>query len=157
MTAVSQDLVYAVRVLRKKPGFTLIAAMTLALGIGANTTIFSLIDGVLLRPLPYPHPERLVSLWTSYPASQGLPDIFSPPNYLDLAEMTKTFEAAGSYDNANFTLSDAGNAESSAESNAESIPGLRMSASMSRVLGITPQFGRWFTPEEDDGGRTWCC
>jgi putative ABC transport system permease protein len=131
--------------LLKNPGFTFIAVMTLALGIGANTTIFSLIDGVLLRPLPYPNPDRLVNLWASYPASQGQPDIFSAPNYLDLAARTKTFEAVGSYDNAAFTLAGDGQPES--------LPGLRMSASMSRVLGITPQIGRWFTPEEDDGGQ----
>jgi putative ABC transport system permease protein len=145
MNMLKQDFVYAVRVLLKKPGFTLIAVITLALGIGANTAIFSLIDGVLLRPLPYPHPDRLVNLWTGYPASLGQPDIFSPPNYLDVASRSKTFEAVGAYDNAAFTLAGDGQPES--------LPGLRMSSSMSGVLGITPQLGRWFTPEEDDGGQ----
>ena len=118
--------------------------LTLALGIGANTTMFSLIDGVLLKPLPYPNPDRLVSLWTSYPASQGQPDIFSPPNYLDVAMRTRTLEAVGAYDTVNFTLASDGPPES--------ISGSVLSASMTRVLAIQPQVGRWFTNEEDDSG-----
>jgi len=81
MDTLRQDFVYACRVLARKPGFTAIAALTLALGIAANTTIFSLVSGVLLRSLPFPDPDRLVRLWTSYPvASNGEPDVFSPPN-----------------------------------------------------------------------------
>ena len=138
-----QDLAFAVRVLLRKPGFTWIAALTLALGIGANTTIFSLIDGVLLKPLPYPNPDRLLNLWTSYPASQGQPDIFSAPNYLDVAAQSRTLESVGAYDTANFTLAGDGLPES--------IQGTVLSASMARVLGIVPQMGRWFTAEEDEG------
>jgi len=145
MTALQQDLAYALRVLRKKPAFALISVLTLALGIGANTTIFSLIDGVLLRPLPYPHPERILNLWTSYPSSHGQPDIFSAPNYLDLAARARTLAAAGAYDSASFTIENGGLPES--------LPGERLSASMSRVLGLTPQVGRWFTPEEDESGQ----
>jgi len=146
MRVLQRDLAYALRVLLKRPGFALICILTLALGIGANTTIFSLIDGVLLRPLPYPHPERLLSLWTSYPASPGQPDIFSAPNYLDLAARTRSLEAVAAFDNANFTLS--GNGQP------ESLAGLRMTASLSRVLGLDPRIGRWFTPQEDDGGQS---
>lgn len=145
MEILRQDLLYGLRVLVKRPGFMLVASLTLALGIAANTTIFSLIDGVLLRGLPYPQPDRLLSLWTSYPASNGQPDIFSPPNYLDVAERSRTLEAVGGYDGANFAFAGDGQPES--------IPGLRMSASMSRVLGVMPQLGRWFTPEEDDSGQ----
>ena len=137
-----QDLLYALRVLAKRPGFTLAAAFTLALGIAANTTIFSLISAVLLRPLPYPHADRLVSLWTSYAASNGQPDIFSAPNYLDVAAQSRTFEAVGAYDTSSFTLA--------GEGQPEYIPGATMSASMARVLGIDPQLGRWFTQQEDD-------
>ncbi len=140
-----RDLRHAFRVLLKKPGFTSIAILTLALGIGANSTIFSLIEAVLLRPLPYAHPERIVNLWTSYPASQGQPDIFSPPNYLDVAARSRTFEAVGAYDTGSFTLASAGQPEN--------LAGLRMSASMSRVLGVEPQIGRWFTQAEDDAGE----
>jgi len=145
MDTLSQDVTYALRVLVKRPGFTLIAALTLALGIAANTTIFSLIDGVLLRPLPYPQADRLLSLWTSYPASNGQPDVFSPPNFLDVAARSRTLEAVGGYDDASFALAGSGQPES--------IPGERMSASMGRVLGVAPQLGRWFTAEEDESGQ----
>ena len=145
MGTLSQDVVYALRVLGKRPGFTLIAALTLALGIAANTTIFSLIDGVLLRALPYPEADRLLSLWTSYPASNGQPDVFSPGNFLDVAARSRTLEAVGGFDDANLALSGAGEPES--------LPGERITASMARVLGIAPQLGRWFTAEEDDSGQ----
>jgi predicted permease len=143
MDTLRQDLTYAVRVLARRPGFTLAAALTLALGIAANTTIFSLIDGVLLRPLPYPHSERMLSLWTSYPASHGEPDIFSAPNYLDVAARTKTLDAVAAYTQFSFTLAGSGQPEY--------IPGMRTTASMSRVLAVEPQLGRWFTREEDEG------
>jgi putative ABC transport system permease protein len=145
MDTVRQDLTYAVRILARRPGFTLAAAFTLAMGIAANATIFSLIDGVLLRPLPYPHSERMLSLWTSYPASHGEPDIFSAPNYLDLAARTKTLDAAAAYTQFSFTLAGGGQPEY--------IPGMRTTASMSRVLAVEPQLGRWFTREEDEGGQ----
>ncbi|MBZ5618673.1 MAG: ABC transporter permease [Acidobacteriia bacterium] len=145
MDTLRQDLLYGLRVLRRKPGFTLVASLTLALGIGANTTIFSLIDNVLLRPLPYPQADRLLSLWTSYPASNGQPDIFSPPNYLDVAARSRTLDAVGASTQMNFALAGAGQPEN--------IAGLRLSASMSRVLGVSPQLGRWFTAEEDESGQ----
>src|SRR5260370_9696505 len=141
MSILRQALAYALRVLAKRPGFTLVAAFTLGLGIAANTTIFSLINGVLLRPLPYPHADRLVTLWTSYPAAKGQPDVFSAPNYLDVAARSQTLEAVGGYTDFSFTLAGDGPPEY--------IPGIRMSASMSRVLGVQPQLGRWFTAEED--------
>jgi putative ABC transport system permease protein len=145
MAILFQDLTYALRMLVKRPGFTTMAVFTLGLGIAANVTIFSLISAVLLRPLPYPHANRVVSMWTSYPASNGQPDIFSPPNYLDIAGRAKSFEAVGAYNPFSFTI--AGNGEP------EFIPGVQMTASMGRVLGVEPQIGRWFTQEEDDTRR----
>ncbi|HEV3198179.1 MAG TPA: ABC transporter permease [Bryobacteraceae bacterium] len=144
MDTLRQDLQFALRVLRKKPGFTLVASLTLALGIAANTTIFTLIDGVLLRPLPYPEASRLLTLWTSYAVSNGQPDVFSPPNYFDVAARSRTLEAVGAYDDMNFALAGAGQPEN--------IPGERLTASMSRVLGVSPQLGRWFTAAEDESG-----
>src|ERR1041385_16124 len=137
MLTLRKDLVYALRMFAKRPGFTVAAVLTLALGIAANSTIFSLISAVLLRPLPFPHADRLMTLWTSYPASNGQPDIFSAANYLDLAARNKSFEAVGLYDGSSFTL--AGDGEPGY------IPGAVMSASMARVLRIDPQIGRWFT------------
>ncbi len=141
MGTLGQDLAYALRVLSKRRGFAVAAALTLALGIAANTIIFSLISAVLLRGLPFPQSDRLISLWTIYPASDGQRDIFSPPNYVDVAARSTTIEAAGGYDTTSFTLAGTGDPEY--------IPGVRMTASMSRVLGIAPQIGRWFTAEED--------
>jgi len=146
MGTLRQDFAYAFRMLARRPGFTFAAALTLALGIAANTTIFSLISAVLLRPLPYPNADRLVTLWTSYPESPGRLDIFSPPNYLDVAARNRSFEAVGGYDQASFTL--AGDGEP------EYVPGLNMTASMSRVLGMEPRVGRWFTADEDEGNQT---
>jgi putative ABC transport system permease protein len=145
MDTLRQDLSYAIRGLRKKPGFTLVASLTLALGIAANTTIFTLIDGVLLRALPFPQPGRLVSLWSSYPILRGQLDVFSPPNYLEVAARAHTLDAVGAYTDVNFALAGAGQPEN--------IPGERFSASMSRVLGISPQLGRWFTAAEDESGE----
>lgn len=145
MDTLRRDLVYAIRTLLRKPGFTTIAVLTLALGIAANTAIFSLISGVLLRPLPYPHAERLVNLWTADPATQLKPDIFSPGNFLEVQAQSRTLEAVGAYTEFSFTLAGAGEPEY--------FPGIKMSASTSRVLGIAPQLGRWFTAEEDDGNQ----
>jgi putative ABC transport system permease protein len=142
MDTLRRDFIYAVRVLLRKPGFTAIAVLTLALGVAANSAIFSLINGILLRPLPYPHSERLVNLWSIYASSQGQHDIFSPANFLDVQSRTRTLEAVGAYTEASFTLSGAGQPEF--------FPGIFMSASVSQVLGIKPQLGRWFTAQEDD-------
>jgi putative ABC transport system permease protein len=144
MTTLRQDIVYAWRVLSRKPGFTVITALTLALGIAANTTMFSLISGVLLRPLPFPDSQLLVRLWTSYPvASNGEPDVFSPGNWVDVAARAKALEAVGAYTTSNFTVT--------RTTRPESVEGLRMSASMARVLAVSPRLGRWFTDLEDNG------
>jgi hypothetical protein len=127
MDTLRQDLAYAFRVLLRRPGFTLIAGLTLAVGIAANTAIFSLVNAVVLRPLPFPHAERLVALWTSYPASNGQPDIFSPLNYLDVANRVQTFQAVGGFTGSAFTLVGAGDPEN--------IPGAKMTASM--ALGVS--------------------
>ncbi|HEY1336613.1 MAG TPA: ABC transporter permease, partial [Bryobacteraceae bacterium] len=145
MNTIRQDFAFAIRLLVRRPGFTIVAALTLAVGIAANTVIFTLVNGVALRPLPFPHPERLVSLWSIYASSNGQPDIFSPPNYLDVAARAKTLDAAGGYDEINFALAGAGEPES--------VAGVRMTASMTRVLGVPPQLGRWFTEAEDRGGE----
>ena len=89
MTGFRQDLRYAFRGLRQRPGFTLVAVLTLALGIGANTAIFSVVNGVLLRPLPYERPERLVMIW-GHRNQEPLAEL-SVPEYWDLRERTRSF------------------------------------------------------------------
>jgi hypothetical protein len=100
-----QDLRYAVRMLLKKPGFTIIAVLALALGIGANTAIFSVVNAVLLRPLPYQQPDRLVMLWQKLGGATAYPQIpCSAPDYLDYRDQTHTLENVAAFENANFTL-----------------------------------------------------
>src|SRR5918999_2347997 len=110
MSTLFLDLRYAVRSLRRQPGFTAVAALTLALGIGANTAIFSVVNGVLLTPLPYKDPERLVTLWESTRDMQQI--VVSYPNYLDWKTRTRTFEDIAVYNRyEDFNLTGRGNAE----------------------------------------------
>src|SRR5512135_1164869 len=95
MDALLQDIRYAARTLLKSPGFTVSAVLTLALGIGANTAIFSVVEGVLLRSLPYRAPERLVMLWENHPQDGAPRSPFSPANYTDLRAQTESFESLG--------------------------------------------------------------
>src|SRR5215469_2844136 len=90
-----QDVRYGLRMLAKNPGFTGVAVLTLALGIGANTAIFSVVESVLLRPLPYDHPESLVEIWNTYAGFQ--PVGLSPGDYADWHRQAKSFSAMGAY------------------------------------------------------------
>jgi hypothetical protein len=89
----TQDLRYALRAMRKSPGFTLTAVLSLVLGIGANTAIFTVVNAVLLRPLPFPEPDRLVQLWESKPSKGYFRNVVNPFNFLDWRERTHSFEA----------------------------------------------------------------
>ena len=93
MRAIGQDLRYAIRLLVKQPGITAIAILTLALGIGANTAIFSAVNAVLLRPLPYPEPDRLMMVWEKRPAEGVLDNVVAAGDFLDWAKMNTTFES----------------------------------------------------------------
>ncbi len=132
------DLKHAVRTLLKRPAFTLVAVLTLALGIGANTAIFSVVNGVLLRPLPYPEPDRIVRLWEQSPA--GNPLAVSHPNFLDWRQRATSFEAIAEY--AGDTETVLGGSE----------PVFAQAYSVSdgffRVFGIAPAIGRTFVAEE---------
>src|SRR6201997_5844952 len=90
-----KDIRYVVRNLARTPGFAAIAVLTIALGIGANTAIFSVVENVLLRPLPYNHPESLVEIWNSYPGFQTVG--ISAGDYMDYHRLAKSFSAMGAY------------------------------------------------------------
>ena len=97
MDSILQDLRHAVRGLARTPGFTLVTVLTLALGIGANTAIFSIVNGVILRPLGYPKPEQLMYLTSRFPA-QGFDEFWvSPPEFFEFREINQSFSAVGAY------------------------------------------------------------
>src|ERR1700691_4106507 len=126
-----QDLRYAVRMLLKKPGFTMIAILALALGIGANTAIFSVVNAVLLRPLPYRQPDRLVMLWQRLAGATAYPQLpCSAPDYLDYRDQTQTLENVAAFNTASFTLR--------TPSGSERVSGTQVSANMFPLLGIAP-------------------
>jgi putative ABC transport system permease protein len=147
MKNVLQDLRYAARALRKSPGFTAIAALTLALGVGANSAIFSVVNAVMLRPLPFAEPDRLVRVWESN-VERGWPTFAtSHPNFLDWRAQAGSFESLAAMQNAGFTWS--GNGE------AEIILGLNVTATFLPTLNVSPAIGRNFLDEEDrPGGNT---
>ncbi|HEY3704825.1 MAG TPA: ABC transporter permease [Terracidiphilus sp.] len=140
----TRDIRYAIRQLRKSPGFALTAVLTLAFGIGATTAIFSVVEGVLLRPLPFPHSQALMAAGDEL---EGAPFAGGPS--VPAAEMlqymrdTRAFSAMGGYRETNYELSGAGEP---AQVNAS-----RMTASMFPTLGVSPALGRVFTQEEDQG------
>jgi predicted permease len=144
MDGFRQDLAYAVRVLFKSWTVTLIAVATLALGIGANTAIFSVVNSVLLRPLPFPNSDRIVYILEKLPGfSTSIP--MNATDYNAFRERQQTFEQMGVYGNKHFDLSGTGTPER--------ITGARASASVFPLLGVSPILGRTFTQEEDDSGH----
>jgi predicted permease len=137
----SQDLRYGVRMLLKNRGFTLVAILTLALGIGANTAIFSVVNAVVLRPLPYPNAERLVRC--DWQLEKGDIGAVTALVFAYWKEHTRAFEAAAGYAGINSGFNLAGGAE------ARRVRGLQVSEGFFRVLGVGPVIGRGFLPEED--------
>ena len=150
MTTLFQDLRYALRQLRRSPGFTLVAVLTLALGIGANTTIFSVMNATILKKLSFPDPDRLVLVWQTYGKGPDNYSIVSAPNYWDFERQNHVFEGIALFDSAGrgYNLSTGG---SNAEP--EQVSGLRVSANFFRVLGVQPFLGRTFLPEEEIRGK----
>jgi len=134
------DVRFALRALRKKPGFTLVAVLTLALGVGANTAIFSVVNGVLLRPLPYPKPDRLVAIWQNDLAHGILKNTVSVPNFLDWKAESDVFDAMATWRNNAVTLG-AGTAPVRVRTGA-------VSADFFEVMGVAPVVGRTFLPDE---------
>jgi len=139
-----QDLRYGARMLSKTPGFTLIAILTLTLGIGANTAIFSVINGVLLSALPYPQPEQLAMVWCDN-RRQGIPDdITSYPNFVDWRDRNKTFQGMAGMTSSNVHLTGVGEPEE--------ILAAFVSINFFQVIAVNPTLGRGFTAEEERPG-----
>src|ERR1700733_14131926 len=137
------DVRYALRILRKSPGFTSIAILTLALGIGANTAIFSVVQGVLLAPLAYSQPDRLVLVW-QYNLTLKHPISVSYPDFLDWEREARSFQQMAAYDSQDRNLT--------APGTPEHLNGEEISSGFLSTLGIKPILGREFSPEEDKQG-----
>src|SRR5262245_35345183 len=139
-----QDLRYGARTLRTQPGFTLIAALTLGLGIGANTAIFSVVNGVLLRPLPFPEPERILSVWATDARRGQDRRVVSYPNFADWQAQQSVFERIAAFEETSATLTGAGEPEQ--------LRGVNVSAALFPLLGARPALGRWFSEQGAQGG-----
>ena len=137
-----QDLRYGVRMLLKNPGFTAVIVLTLALGIGANAALFSVVNGVLLNPLPFPQPDQLITLHQSKPnfATGAIPY----PNFRDWQKENQTFSMMAISRGVSFSMFGAGEAEQ--------VDGRRVSADFFSVYGVKPALGRTFAPGEDEPG-----
>ena len=140
MDALLRDVRHAIRNLRRTPGFALITIVTLALGIGANTAIFSVVNAVILRPLGYPQPERLVFISSQFPKMAFDQFWVSPPEFLELQERTRAFSAVGAFatNQANLTATD----------RPRRVNNGIVSAELFKLLGVSPMFGRAFEPSE---------
>ncbi|AGY60600.1 ABC transporter permease [Gloeobacter kilaueensis] len=145
LQVLQQDLRYGWRMLIKNPGFTAVAVLTLALGIGANTAIFSVVNAVLLRTLPYPEPEQLVQVFESQ-LQQGLEKgAVSPPNYLDWRQQNRVFTNIAVYNTDQFSFKSG--------SQPERLNGAFISADFFKTLGVRPLLGRDLSPEEEKTGH----
>jgi putative ABC transport system permease protein len=143
MRDLAQDTRHAVRSLRRAPGFTIVAVLTLALGIGANAAMFSVLNTFLIRPLPYQQPDRLVRVFRTSIHSQSWPH--SVANYIDHRGRNTVFERAVAYNFLPQSLT-------SDEQPAEGLLALAVTADFFPALGVPPRLGRWFTAEEDQPG-----
>ncbi|MFN8652965.1 MAG: ABC transporter permease [Gemmatimonadales bacterium] len=141
-----QDLQVAWRGLRRTPGFTLVALLTLALGIGANSAIFGVVRSVLLRPLPYPEPGQLVQLWTDYSAQNGRaePEWLTPPDFTDWRAQNRSFSGMAAYDGWGPDLT--------GEGDPVALGGLAVGGDYFSLLGVAPALGRTLTTPDDDPG-----
>jgi putative ABC transport system permease protein len=149
MNGLWQDVRYGLRQMRKSPGFTAVAVITLALGIGANTAIFSVVNGVLLRPLAFRDPDQLVRIWHTPPQTSfpGIPTFaVSPANYLDWQSQNHVFEQVSIAGYHGFTLSGV--------DKPEQLDGSGVSANFFSTLGVQPMLGRVFTQDEDQPGHS---
>ena len=138
-----RDVRLAIRSLTKAPGFALAAILTLALGVGATSAIFSVVNGVVLRPMPYPDSESLVMVWEITPQSGQFS--VAPANFFDWRQQATTFEGLAALGNSDVTLQ--------GPNGPEQVPAAFVSANFFKVMGVRPALGRGFTPEEETPGR----
>ena len=143
MDSFAKDLRYGIRMLGKRPGFSAVAVLALALGIGANTAIFSVVNAVLLQALPFKDPDQLVMLWEKPPRS--LRNVVSAGNFLDWRDHSQNFEQMAAVTGESFNLSDV--------SEPEQILVVKASANLFDLLGATPSLGRTFLAGEDQPGH----
>ena len=145
MSNLLQDFRYALRTLRKSPGMTLVIVLSLAIGIGANSAVFSVVDALLLRPLPYPEPNRLAAIWLHSPGIGIFRDWPSPGQYLDIRNENHSFEEMSISRLGTFTLT--------GRDEPERVDGMRTSSGLLHMLGARPLMGRLILPEEDQPGK----
>src|SRR6202140_902582 len=134
MSGAFHDMRFAVRQLRKSPGFTAVAVVTLALGIGANTTTFSTVNAMLLRPFPFPHLDRIVTVWETVPTQNDYRVSVAPANFRDWSEQGKGFEKLAAVQSWNANLT-GGNV-------AQHVEGVRVTSAFFSLLGMPMQLGR---------------
>lgn len=144
METLLQDIRFGLRMLMKSPSVSIVATIALALGIGANTAIFSVVNSVLLRPLPFPEPDSLVSIFETNPQRGMLRGSHSYPNFFDLRDQSTSFERVASYHGGDFVLS--GNGEPTR------LRGAVVTADLFPLLKVSPMLGRWFVADEDKPG-----
>jgi putative ABC transport system permease protein len=146
MNAIIQDILYGIRILTKNPGFAAVAVLTLALGVGVNSAIFSLVDAVILRPLPYPEPEQLVGLgqWRNQKGEGYIQTGVSAPNIVDIAK-TGIFQQVAYYRWSGFNITEG--------TRPESVRGIKASAELLPMFGVQPHLGRFLMSEETQAGH----
>src|SRR5215471_16694035 len=146
MTTLWQDVRYSLRTLAKTPAFTIAALLSLAIGIGANTAVFSIVDALLLRPLPYQDAERLVILWNRSPGLNITEDWFSTAQYFDIKTGHRGLEQVAIAIGGNYNLTGWGEPER--------VGTIKLSSNLLPMLGLKAELGRVFVPDEDLPGRT---
>src|SRR5688572_3982162 len=150
LDAARQDFRYAWRMVKRSPGFTFFATLTIALGLGANAAIFSLVDGVLLKSLGYPEPERIVQLWEKPP--RGLRNGISAANYIDWTKQSQSFEAMAAQTGAAMSYA-AASARGGTGGEPRVLRVTVVSAPYFEVFGTRAALGRTFARDEDQPGR----
>ena len=145
METIFQDLRYGIRMLLSKPSFAAIVVLALAMGIGANTAIFSVVNAILLRPLPYKNADRISMIWMDNPKLGVTEDWHSYPNYMDYKQQTTTFEDMAAFNDRSFNLTGTGDPVR--------VVGVWTTASLFPVLGVEPAIGQLFTEEQEEPGK----